>query len=100
MGFFDWLSNIFSTQGSGNASMLPVAVRCNRCGEILRTKVNLNNDLSAVFGEAEGDLTYFCRKMLVGSRGCFERVEVELTFNRDRVLLNQEIKGGKFVESG
>jgi hypothetical protein len=85
-----------STQSGGR--WYPFAVQCNRCGEIIRTQINLSNDPSAEYDEA-GRLTgYVCRKVLVGHQNCFRPIEVTLTFDANRRLLDREIADGKFVE--
>lgn len=102
MGLFKKLSDLFSAperrpekrEGSGYW----VIVRCNRCGETLRTRVDLHNDLSIEYGEREGDTTYFCRKTLIGDKLCFQRVEIELTFDGQRRLIDRQITGGQFVD--
>ena len=37
--------------------------------------------------------------MLVGGTGCFQRIEVELTFDKYRKLLDRQISGGEFIEA-
>ncbi len=75
-----------------------ITVRCNRCKELIRTRVDLMNDLSIEYGESDNDTTYFCRKMIMGDGQCFQQIEVELTFDKNHKLINQTIKGGQFVE--
>jgi hypothetical protein len=73
-------------------------VKCNRCGEVIEGRIDLDNDLSL---EYEGDSTYYIvRKGLIGSGNnrCFQQIEVEMKFNSDRQLLEQQAQGGKFVE--
>jgi len=77
MGLFKKLSDLFSApegrpEKRDEASYW-VAVRCSRCGETLRTRVNLHNDLSIEYGEGGGETTYFCRKTLIGDKLCFQR---------------------------
>ena len=74
-----------------------VTVQCGRCGEVIQTRIDLNNDLSVEFGEGEKDSTYFCRKVLMGKKGCYLPVEVELKFDAGRNLIDKQIKGGKFI---
>jgi hypothetical protein len=69
-------------------------VKCNRCGEILEGRVDLDNDLSL---SDEGD-NYIVRKGLVGANRCFQQIEVEMTFNSTRELLEKSVRGGTFVE--
>jgi hypothetical protein len=97
MGFFDKLGKLFSSSGGGDKNAYWITVKCNRCGETIRTRVNLMNDLSAQF-EAGDQPVYFCRKTLMGEGRCFQRVEVELTFDQNRHLVNREISGGQFID--
>jgi hypothetical protein len=70
-------------------------VKCNRCGEVIEGRVDLDNDLSLDY---EGDSTvYFVRKGLIGNNRCFQQIEVELKFNSSRQLLEQTVTGGQFV---
>ncbi len=98
MSFLKKLANLFSSpSGGSDTSAYWVTVKCKRCGEVIRTRINLNNDLSAEYGEGGGDSLY-CRKMLMGENRCFQRIEIELTFDANRRLLSKEISGGQFVE--
>jgi hypothetical protein len=70
-------------------------VKCNRCGEVLEGRVDLDNDLSLDY---EGDSTvYFVRKGLVGNNRCFQRIEVEMKFTSDRELIEQQATGGQLT---
>lgn len=70
------------------------SVKCNRCGEVIEGRVDLNNDLSVEYEEG-GDI-FYARKVLMGENRCFQRIEVELKFNSTRELLEQHITGGQF----
>jgi hypothetical protein len=70
-----------------------VTVRCRRCGEQIRARVDLSNDLSL-----QDDGSYYCRKVLMGEGHCFQRIEVEVTFSAERRLIGREIQGGSFVD--
>lgn len=89
-------SSVPSAQRGG--SFYTLAVQCSRCGEVIGTQINLNNDLSIDYGEGEDKATYFCRKVLVGGERCFHPVEVRLRFDADRHLIDRQITGGRFVE--
>ena len=80
-----------------DANVYWVTVKCKRCGEIIRARINLNNDLSVEYSDGNRK-TYFCRKILMGEGHCFQRVEVELTFDGNKQVANQQITGGSFVE--
>ncbi len=97
MSIFKKFTNLFAP-GVKSDNALWIAVRCKRCGEIIRTRVNLSNDLSPNFEDGQADPTYFCRKTIIGDQGCFQRIEVELSFDARRQLIERKITGGDFVE--
>ncbi|MCI0521693.1 MAG: hypothetical protein L0Z70_15720 [Chloroflexi bacterium] len=68
---------------------------CQRCGEGLQARVDLHNDLSTVYHE--NDTTYFCRKVIMGGGRCYQKVELELTFDARRSLSEARIHGGKLL---
>jgi hypothetical protein len=74
-----------------------VYVRCDECGEKLRTRIDLDHDLSDQYDDTGDETTYFCRKTLIGSERCFRPIEVELTFNAQRQLIDKKIQGGQFI---
>jgi hypothetical protein len=73
-------------------------VKCDRCGEIVSSRVDLRNDLSAEFGAGGEPDTFICRKVLVGGKQCFERLEVTLKFDPKKRLVDRQVKGGTFVD--
>lgn len=76
-----------------------ITVRCKRCSETIRARVDLRNDLSIQYGEDGGDTTYFCRKTIMGENLCFQRIEVELTFDEKKNIINRKIQGGEFIDA-
>lgn len=97
MSIFKRLARFF-TAAPPSDPFYRFTVVCNRCGEQIEGRVNTNNDLSMQDDEENGGTVYFSRKTLVGENLCFQRVEVELTFDKERHLLRREITGGKFVD--
>ena len=90
MGWLDGLKSLFGGGGgTGGDGGYYIYARCQRCGEALRTRVNLRNDLS--LDDSGG---YVLHKTLVGSGRCFERIEVTLTFGGARQLTNR----GRFAD--
>lgn len=88
-----------SLSGGAPASsreLFPVTVRCRRCGEELTVAINLAHDLSQDY---ERDV-FFVRKLISGSgvTRCFQQIEVQLTFDANKRLLEREISGGSFVD--
>jgi len=95
MGFFDTLKSVF--KGGGDRKPPDASawyyVRCQRCGEVIRARVDMRNDPSE-----DDDGQYIVRKTLVGgARRCFARLEMTLTLDAGRRLQSQEVTGGEFV---
>jgi hypothetical protein len=99
MGFLDKLKKIFAG-GTASPPLLEVVVRCDQCGEIIRSQINLHNDLS--LQDDDSGPTYYCRKGLMGSGStrCFQEVVVEYTFDANRRMIDRRIEGGRFVDDG
>jgi hypothetical protein len=100
MSFLDKIKKLFSGGGGGSSPMLDIAVRCDRCGEIIHGQINLSNDLSVRY---EGDdQLYYVRKGLVGGgeTRCFQEVVVEYTFDGQRNVIDRQVTGGRFVDDG
>lgn len=97
MGLLKKFSKIFASPSRDEQAALWISVRCRRCGEIVKTRINLNHDLSA---EYDGETTtYICRKILVGEKRCFQQIEVALKFDANRKLIDQAVSGGEFVSA-
>ncbi|MGQ9585314.1 MAG: hypothetical protein ACUVXG_07930 [Anaerolineae bacterium] len=95
MGFWEKLSRLFSGRGAVSP-ILWVYVRCDVCGEVIATRINLFNDLSATY--EGGDRAYYLRKEVIGSRrGCYRPVEIELSFDSNRRVTSREARGGTFA---
>jgi hypothetical protein len=94
MGF---LKNLFGGGDSAKSDnrYYVFQVKCNRCGEVIEGRLDLDNDLSPDY---DGDSTvYFVRKGLIGQNRCFQQIEVEMKFNSSRELLEQQVTGGQFT---
>ena len=89
------LQKLFGGSAKSTQRYYNFSVKCNRCGEVIEGRVDLNNDLSVEY-EQGGDI-FLVRKVLIGESRCFQRIEVELKFNSARQLLEQHITGGQFV---
>ncbi len=68
-------------------------VKCNRCGEVIEGRVDLDNDLSL---NDDGD-GYQVRKGLIGASRRFQQIEMKLTFGSSRQLQEKTITGGEFA---
>jgi len=97
MGF---LKKLFSNNPAASSKRYyTFQVKCNRCGEIIEGRVDLDNDLSAEF-ESDTSTTYIVRKGLMGSgdNHCFQQIEVTLKFSSTKAMIDEQIQGGTFVE--
>jgi len=98
MSLFKKISGLFtgSSQG-GRSGSFEIAVQCSRCGEFIRSRIDLVHDLSAEYGEGDQETAYLCRKVLIGKEGCYAPIEILLHFDAGRNLIDRQITGGKFA---
>ena len=74
-------------------------VQCSKCGEKLRARVDVWNELTPEYnGKSDDAVSYFCRKVLVGEKQCYQPIELKLKFDRNHKLTEKNIMGGKFIE--
>lgn len=91
----NFLKKLFSgTAAAPQKRYYVFQVKCNRCGEVIEGRVDLDNDVSL---NDEGD-GYIVRKGLIGANRCFQQIEVMMKFTSSRELIEREIQGGTFVE--
>ena len=99
MGFLDKLKAVVSgaPTSANRRDVYPVTVRCRRCGEVLTTVVDLSNDLSIDYDRE----VFTVRKLISGSGAnrCFQQIEVQLTFDMNKQLLERDITGGDFIDA-
>jgi hypothetical protein len=92
-----FLKNLFGgTPAKPEKRYYTFNVKCNRCGEVIEGRVDLDNDLSLEY--EDNSTFYIVRKGLIGNNRCFQQIEVELKFTPERTLIEQQAQGGKFVE--
>jgi len=77
---------------------LYINVVCNKCGEVLKARVDLWNELSPDFEGGDDASSYHCRKVLIGENKCYQPIELDLEFDRHHRLVKKEINGGKFLD--
>ncbi len=99
MSFLKKLGNVFSASPSDSNRILYLYVQCSRCGEKLQARVDTWNELTPDYaGNSDEPTSYFCRKVLIGEKLCFQPVELSLTFDKGRKLVKQSISGGKYID--
>ncbi len=99
MSFRKRLSDIFAPKPRVDFSKRSYMfeVRCRRCGEIVPGRVDLMNELSQDYDTG----LFTSRKVVMGSgkNRCFQQIEVTLTFDSNKKLIDQHVIGGEIVET-
>ncbi|OGO60300.1 MAG: hypothetical protein A2032_02630 [Chloroflexi bacterium RBG_19FT_COMBO_49_13] len=73
-------------------------VQCNKCGEKLRSRVDVWNELTPEYdGNSDDAVSYHCRKVLIGENRCYQPIELRLKFDKNHKLIEKEISGGKYI---
>lgn len=84
-------------QGPTDSWVLYYYVRSRRCGEVIKARADLRNELSVDYGEDERPCGYRYRKVLIGRGRCFQALEVTMAFDAQRRMTTREVTGGEFV---
>ena len=77
---------------SGDSAGLYYYVRLHGSREVVRVRINRNNDLSL---DDDGK-NFWVHKVVMGTKG-FQRAELELHFNQNRQLSGNRVSGGDLV---
>lgn len=89
-----FLKRLFGGSKAGSDDGLYLYVRCNRCKEPIRIRINPSADLSPVYAGAGDDPTgYETRKEILGNR-CYNLIQAEWRFDRSRRKSGSDIQGG------
>jgi hypothetical protein len=88
-------------RGSGDGSARDDAfyyyVRCNKCGEHIRVRVDRVNDLAQDFeGESDHPTGYVANKGVVGKK-CFRVINLSIRYDSRRKEASRSIDGGTFI---
>ena len=67
MSFLKKIASALSPQGAGEGDVLWVYVRCDKCGESLKTRLDLRHDLTPNYSDGGRVASYSSRKVLIGS---------------------------------
>ncbi len=73
-------------------------LRCNRCGEVIRVRIDRRWDLEQEFDEGGGDAAtgYAARKEVMGTK-CFQMLRLTVQYDRGYHETDKELSGGTFV---
>ena len=92
-----FLRNLLAGSPQGDARGFYLYLQCDHCGEKLKTRVDLHSDLSIQYSNSRKGDTYHVRKLVVGDNLCFRRIEIQLTFDQNRKLIEKQAIGGHFI---
>ncbi len=81
-------------QNSSDPNGLYIYVQPKGCDEVVRVRINLMNDLS----ESDEGQGYIVHKVARGTK-CHQNVEIFLTFNGQRKVVEQHIENGSAVDA-
>lgn len=95
MGLMDWLRKLVGGEASSPHHW--IYVRCLHCGEDIKTRLDLAHDLSVRYDEGGEVAGYFTRKTLIGGGPCFNQIQVEIEFNRQRQATEHRVHGGELL---
>lgn len=99
MSFLKNFGKIFSSAPARSERSLLLYVQCSKCGEKLRARVDVWNDLTAEYdGKSDSAASYHCRKVLVGDKRCYQPIELTLKFDKNHQLVEKHIHGGRFID--
>lgn len=99
MGFFKNLRKVLSSPPPRTDRAMYLYVQCSKCGEKLRARVDVWNELTPEYdGKSDDAASYFCRKVLVGEKMCYQPIELRLKFDKNHKLTDKTIMGGRFIE--
>jgi hypothetical protein len=78
---------------SGDSRGIYFYVRPKGCEEVVRVRIDRNNDLSL----SDDGKNHWVHKVVMGSK-CFQRAELDVYFNSNRQMSSSEVSGGDLVK--
>ncbi len=84
--------------GAGDRNAMFLYVRCKRCRDVVRVRVNTSNEPAQEYDEGGDKVAgYTLNKTIVDSK-CFRPIPVTIRFDARRREQGREIEGGEFVD--
>lgn len=90
----EFFRTMLFTKPGRSSGPIWVYVRCNRCGEALKTQIDLQHDLSVEYGPRPRSDRFHTRKTLTGSNLCFQRIDARIYFDAHKNIVDEQIEGG------
>ncbi len=96
MGFLGSLLKLLGGGGAPADRGLYYYVRCDKCGEKIRFRVDPRWDLAPSYEDGDQASSFSVTKHIVGQK-CFRPIEVSLTFDRNRKESGRLATGGQLI---
>jgi hypothetical protein len=98
MSIIDQIKSLFRSEQGGSAG-LHFAVKCSRCGEVIRVRADRRFDLEQDFDPGGSDTVqgYVLRKEVLGNR-CQQLLRLTVHYNSAYHEVERELEGGEFVD--
>ncbi len=73
-------------------------LRCDKCGEAIRVRIDREHGLSQEFDEGGGDFPtgYVATKEIIGKK-CLRALKLTIRFDRSRREVDRQVQGGAFI---
>jgi hypothetical protein len=97
MGFMKKIASFLAPASQEDQNAVYVYVKCNRCGEKLRARISTRSELSPEFDGSDTASSFYCRKVLIGEKRCYQPIEINLTLDKKYRIKEQQISGGEFI---
>ncbi len=93
---FKTISNLF--KNSRDSDILSYEIKCAKCGEKIKIRINPKTDLSRVFEEsAPESASYVLKKEALGNN-CQNIMNITCYYDLSYGEISREISSGKFVD--
>jgi hypothetical protein len=93
----NFLKKLFGGSGGGSVGGdnrgIYFYVRPKGCEEVVRVRIDRNNDLSL----GDDGKTLWVHKVVMGTK-CFQRAELDVYFNSNRQVSSSEVSGGDILK--
>ena len=100
MGILERLSSLFAggEKEPKEPGVFYLYIRCGKCGEKVRVRVDTRHDLMRDYDRGTGDMGsgYVLRKDVMDSK-CFQIMHAEVYLDNSYRILSQDISGGEFI---
>lgn len=96
MGLLDGLLKMLGIGGAPADQGIYYYVRCDKCGENVRFRVDPRWDLAPDYDGGDQASSFRVTKHIVGQK-CFRPIEVTLTFDRNRKESGRSVTGGQLI---